>query len=510
MEDGGWAWLLPPLIVFAVRVASDRLPLGLEALVATGFVTIVARRPPRFLLALVALLPFQQFVLAFAHRVGVPDRIVRDAGLWKEGVVAGCVAAALLTWRDGRHGIDVLDVLGLFYVGIAALYNRFPRLFVHPTGPLAVGPPTAASVVNTAFRNDTLFIVLFLAVRRLPLDRQWRDRFLVTILATAAVVAAAGLVELAFSGEWNHLVVRTLQVPTYRHDVLDSTTRNPVDIRVYSQIAGRDVLRVGSVFLDALGCGFYLVAGLAVGLERTVRRTAGPLLRLTTGMVFLTILLTQTRAAILAAVVVVIFSLRSSGARDPVTRARFALFLAAAVIVVVPLAVKTGLAARATGAVGGNDVSTQLHFERTKAGVRALTDVPLGRGLGTGATNGTRFQLAGTITSENYYLQVGNETGIVSMAVFVALVVALNVRLRRRDRSGRPTGELGWDPNDVLAAAWRGAFLGLSLSGLLLQVWLDISVAWTVWMGLAVCIGAGQPAGLPVRRDLYTPTAVRL
>jgi hypothetical protein len=60
-----------------------------------------------------------------------------------------------------------------------------------------------------------------------------------------------------------------------------------------------------------------------------------------------------------------------------------------------------------------------------------------------------------------------------------------------------------------LTAAWQGAFLGLSLAGLLLQVWLDISVAWTVWMGAAVCVGAGHPAGRPPERDLYTPSAAR-
>ncbi len=466
-------WLLPVVVAVVVHYQPEHISLLIKALLVLGAVFAFARRPTSSLLLLVALLPFQQVLLAAVYRAGVPAVVVRGLGFWKEAAVAGCLVAATRTLRYQRRRFDAVDGLAVVYLAIVALYYLFPRFFVHP-GPSAIGPPTDITTLTAALRNDTVFVALLLGVRRLPTDAQFRRRFQSTLFGVGSVVAAIGVFEFAFSDAWNHLMVSTLRVPHFLAAIIKVSVRNPNDIRVYSQVAGHNVLRIGSVFLDPLSCGLYLVIAVAIGLERIVRGDRRLLVYLATGTLSVGILLTQTRAAIIAVVIVLACTLRPSVERTGRARARYVFVVAAALLALIPLTFASGLAARASG-----PESTQLHVSRTEAGVRALIKAPLGRGLGTGATNGTRFSVATTLTSEDYYLQVGNETGAVSMAVFIALVIVLNGRMRRLSR-GR---------TDVLGASWRGLFLGLSLAALLLQVWLDFALAWTVWAGVAVCLG---------------------
>lgn len=472
-----WMWLLPVLVAAVVRYQPDRLSTGIKVLLGLGAISLFARRPATSLLFLVALLPFQQVLLAAAYRFGVPGVVVRGLGFWKEALVAGCVVAALRTLRHQRRRLDAVDALALVYLGIVGLYYLSPRLFVHP-GQFALGPPTDPTTLRVALRNDTVFVVLLLAVRRLPLDAHFRRRFLATLLAVGTTVAGIGIFEFAFSNAWNKLMVSTIGVPRFLAAILKVSVRNPNDIRVYSQVAGHSVLRIGSVFLDPLSCGLYLVIALAIALERVVRGDRRLVLWAATGLLAVALLLSQTRAAIIAVVVVVACTLRPTAARRGPARARYAFVVAAGLLALIPLTVASGLAARSAGSD-----STALHLQRTEAGARALIKAPLGRGLGTGATNGTRFYVATSLTSEDYYLQVGNETGAISMVVFIALVVVLNRRMGRLAH-GRP---------DVLISSWRGAFLGLSLAALLLQVWLNFPMAWTVWVGLGACLG--RPTG---------------
>jgi hypothetical protein len=489
-----WLWLLPIVVVAVARWQPGRISSLIKVLLVLGAVFLFARRPTTSLLLLVALVPFQEVLLAALYRAGVPAVVVRGLGFWKEAAVAGCLVAAIRTLRYQSRRFDVVDGLAAVYLAIVALYYLFPRLFVHP-GPLAIGPPTDITTLTAALRNDTVFVALLLAVRRLPLDHRFRRRFSTVLFAVGTVVAAIGAFEFAFSDAWNRLMVSTIRVPQYLAAIIKVSVRNPNEIRVYSQVAGHNVLRIGSVFLDPLSCGLYLVIALAIGLERIVRGDRRLVVYLATGTLAVGILLAQTRAAIIAVVIVLACTLRSSVERTGRPRARYAFVVAAALVALVPLTFVSGFAARASGSE-----STQLHVSRPEAGARALIKAPLGRGLGTGATNGTRFSVATTLTSEDYYLQVGNETGAVSMAVFIALVVVLNRRLGRlaRGRSG------------VLLASWRGLFLGLSLAALLLQVWLSLALAWTVWAGVAICLGrppgqigaAGPPASVDVRHYL--------
>ncbi|MGQ0615614.1 MAG: hypothetical protein ACT4PW_01260 [Acidimicrobiia bacterium] len=477
-----WAWLVPPVLLGAVWSSSGWLTWVAAGLALLAFADLVADRPERWLLALVVVLPFQQVLLSWLYGRGVPAGAVRALGYWKEGVCAGLALAALRHSLRRRAGLDRIDVVALAYVAVVAAYWWWPRLFVHPTGPFSVGPPTDTATLLVAARTAAGFVALFVVVRRLDLSPVFARTLARTVVAVGAVVAAVAVVEFMFSDRWNAFVVDTLRVPAYRAEVLEATNRNVADIRIYSQVGGRDVLRVGSVFLDQMACAFYLVAALALALARDVRtRTTYAL----AGLLGAAVVLTQTRAAILAVLVVLVCLRRpgSTRARDRVPAVLLAVGLAA----IVALALSSGLAQRTTSAVGGEEESTQLHLERTTKAAGELFLAPLGRGLGTAGATGNRFEVETTLTSEDYYLQVGNETGALSMVAFVSLVVLVARRLKKSAVGA----------TSITARGSFAALVGLSAGAVLLPLWTDVAVSWTVWATLAATVGS---APAPARR----------
>lgn len=487
---GGWAWLLPFVVAVVVDRGLSALAPASAVLVAAGLVVAVARKPERGLYALVVVLPFQPFLLAYTFKLGAGATLVRDLSYWKELVVAGCVAAAVRHMVRQRRRPDAIDWLGGLYALIVVLYRIFPTVFVQPTGMFRGGPPTNATTLDTALRNDLIFVVLLLAVRHLPLPADFGARFSRAVLTIGIITAALGFFEFFESSAWNHFLVHTIGLSNYDTVVLKARPLNPIDLRVYTNLGGREILRIGSIFVDQLACGFYLVGAFAIALERLTRTMAARLpWAAATALIGLGILLTQTRDAILAGLIVVLWAVRPLAARRRAARRSLGLLLAVGLLVAIPLALATGLVARTFGAVNGQDQSAKTHVTRTTDGIKQMVQSPLGRGLGTGGANGNRFQVTTASTSEDYYLQVANETGVASLIAFGSLTVVLNRRLRKR----------AVDSSDEFCASWRGAFLGLCVAGLLLQVWSSLVLATTVWLGVGLCLATESPLG-PDRR----------
>lgn len=470
----------PLLAGLVVLLQPERVDLAIAAIVGIGVVAVVARSPVPALLAVPALLPFQQVLLALLFQLGAPAGVVRGLGFWKEGIAAGLVAAA---WQRGRGQglrLDGLDLVAAALVANNALYRLAPRLFAP-----GVATPDPATL-NLALRGSTVFVVLFVAARRLDLGGEVRERFAKVVLVAGGLVAVLGVVEHVLSDAWNAVAVTVLDIPRYRTEILDVSVARPDDIRVYTEVAGRHVVRIGSVFFDQLACGLFLVLVLAIALEHLARdrgpRWAGAL----APVVGVAIALTQTRAAVLAALVCILLVLRPAPGRDPRARERVGLAVAAGLVLLVPLAASTGLATRALDTFGARDRSTQEHQARTTSALRKLVEQPLGSGLGTTSEIARRAGVENPTYTEDYYLEVGGETGVQAMFLFVGLTVAAIVLLHRRTHLA---------PGDPPAAAWRGALVGLGLAALLLPVWIDLTVSWPFWLGAGLAIG--PPSTLP-------------
>ena len=482
------AWAAPvaiiALIYFSPRhIASPQTVL--TGLVALGILALAVRRPDLSLLGLVVFLPFQGLLLAKLWSWGLPDSIVRHLGAWKECLALGVILAGVRNLIATRRRLDVIDGLALGFVGICILYAFFQTTIVP-------GAPSPSNIRLLGFRETGGFVLLLFGARHAPLGPGFARRVARTVFLAGVAVAAVGIYGAIFSSAWNRFVVHTIKYTQYQAAVLHTSAVNPTDIRVYGYVGGTKIIRIGSVFLDSLSCGWFLILPFAVGLERVIRRTASPLILVGTLLVAACLMLTQTRSAILGAIVVAVLALAPAAGRPHHWRTQVAIVLAAVAALGIPAAFATGLAKRVQSAGNQSNQDTAGHISGFWSGMRIMGDHPLGLGLGTGAGTGQRFQVRNDQIPENNYLEVGDELGIVPGLLFVVLTLALLVRLGRLSRR-RP---------ELLVSATWAAGAGLALAAWFLQTWSQFAVSWTYWAVAGAALGVVRhKVAEPVRRE---------
>lgn len=473
-------WLIPVLIIGAIYFSPRHLlspGTAVTGLVALLVLLAAVRRPDLSLLGLIAFFPFQALTLAKLWSFGLPASVVSHLGAWKETLALAVIIAAVRELMASRSRLDALDRFALGFVGLTALYA-----LLQPS--IVPGAPATTHIRLLGFRETAGFVLVLFGARHAPLGPRFAARATRTVIAVGGIVGAVGIFEVLFSSAWNHFVVHVVKYPAYQFVVLHSQPRNPADIRFYGNVGGLRVVRIGSVFLSYLTCAWYLVIPFAVGIERTIRRKASPLVLLATVLAGGALLLTQTRSAILAAVVVAFLGLVPTAGRTRYWRTQVAILLAGLALLAVPVALSTGLTNRVAASGTKSDNSSTGHISRFFLGLDTIGHYPLGLGLGTGAGTGQRFQVKSDVIAENNYLEVGDELGVLPMLIFIALTAALLLRLRRAARE---------HPDPLLTAMWTGG-AGLAVAALFLQPWSVFEVAWTYW-GLA-----GAALGLAHRR----------
>ncbi len=117
---------------------------------------------------------------------------------------------------------------------------------------------------------------------------------------------------------------------------------------------------------------------------------------------------------------------------------------------------------------GGLVDSTGEHFAATKAGVEDIIANPLGSGPGTAGPASLRNDGKAKI-AENYFVQVGQEVGIIGMALFIWINVLLG-KLLLKNRG-----------NSLMKPVLFTTLIGLSVVSMLLHGWADEEVAVTFW-----------------------------
>jgi hypothetical protein len=482
-------WLLGVAVIGAIYgpehdVLSART--AITALLGLGVVVLAAKRPDRSLILLVLLLPFSDFILSELYRLGAPESIVRHASAWKETLAVGIVLAGARAYvAEGRRA-DVLDRLAVAFVALIALYLVAQKVIVP-------GTPTSVGTRVLAFRQDAGFVLVLLGARHAPLPDGFLNRLARAVIVSAVVVAGACVFETIDSAAWNRFVVNTIRYTAYETNVLNSPPVNPSNIGDYAVIGSATIIRPGSVFLSPLTCGFYLVLGFALTLEQGIERRAGVLRLFWLLLIGAGIVLTETRSAILAALIVALVAFQPSAGRRRHWRTQLTLFALALALAVVPALTSTSLLKR----IGGPGVSSDNagHLSGLSSGLATVEAHPLGLGLGTSAGIGQRASASGSaaVIPENDYLEVGIEAGALSMLAFVALTVVLVLKLRRAARTSA---------EPVVSAVWAAA-LGLAVAAFFLQAWVDFSVAWPVWGLCGAALGATRAPRVAQRPDPF-------
>jgi len=120
----------------------------------------------------------------------------------------------------------------------------------------------------------------------------------------------------------------------------------------------------------------------------------------------------------------------------------------------------------------------QLRVRFFKESVQDIVQNPLGHGPGTAGLVSVRNNRQGTILNENCYLQIGTEVGLIGLALFVAILIWVGIRL--------------WRAQNPVARALLASFVGLALTNFLVHIWSNEAVAYT-WWGLAgIVLAAAQ------------------
>ena len=114
--------------------------------------------------------------------------------------------------------------------------------------------------------------------------------------------------------------------------------------------------------------------------------------------------------------------------------------------------------------------SNEGHAAAFKAAAKDIAHQPLGGGVGSAGPQSVYNNHLARI-AENYYLQIGQEAGIIGMVLFIAIIIYVGYLLY-----GQRT--------NPLALALLASLVGLSLVNFLSHAWEDDTLAY-VWWGLS-------------------------
>lgn len=392
------------------------------------------RLPPVALVVFVVGLALHNLLMALLWDAGVRDTALDVAAAWKDVLLLVALAAAFaaagslptLTWADR---------FALAYGAIVVVYWLVPQSWLD-------GEATARGELY-ALRHHLLPLGAYLLGRLVPLDRAWWRRIGLAIVGVACGLAVWGLVDVYLVPlEW----WRESGVPGWfaeqlglAYECLSGLPEN----WILNTDEESPVRRLVSTFLSPLATAYTLVVALLLLASTRWRRwTVAAAAVVSVGLLW-----THTRAAFLAlaAGLVVVALLRRSWL--PAALAAGALVVSTGFVAVFPsIGPTTTYTAteldclRENAAEEGaasddpfspDESSTASHLRALRDGFEAVARHPWGYGLGNAGVSASRTG-AEVKAGESTYTELGVDTGVAGLALFVAWLVALALALRRR------------------------------------------------------------------------------
>lgn len=129
--------------------------------------------------------------------------------------------------------------------------------------------------------------------------------------------------------------------------------------------------------------------------------------------------------------------------------------------------------------------SNEQRNQAIRAGLSDVWHHPLGSGVGTAGPASLRNRHGPIKISENFFIQVGQEIGLIGLILFVTTLAVIGVRLYRRE--------------DLFSLALLVILIGLTFINLVSHAWADDTLAY-VWWGLAgIALGSAR-----IRKSIRT------
>jgi O-Antigen ligase len=461
------------------------LALALYGVLLAATAVVVWRRPLIALYAFVIGLAAHNLVMALLYGAGVRGNALEAIQAWKEALLA--VAIARVTWDAVRtrrlpFRPGLIDLLALAFGGIVLLYAVIPQG--------ALGGHAGTKAILYGLRHGLVPVAAYFLGRALaPSPRQLR-LFGWTLVGAAALVAGFGLIEeYTVPVEW----WRHSGAVGYFHDQLGFDYHGPGGLPDNFAFNSSEGLfrRLISTYISPLATGYMLVVALLLGIGLARGRARRPLIAL--GVVIAAgLLFTLSRSSVIdLAVGLVVLAL---------VRRRPGPAIAAAVTVAIGVgfafsfthiaptthffkedlpyqrehARKHGGLPGGSGVLSGGEPSLKSHLTNLRDGLETVARHPQGYGLGNAGATAFRFEVP-LKAGESNYTEIGVETGLAGMLLFIAWNLALLVGLAHAARTAEDE-----------TVRWAAGGLAAALAAILaLAVQTDIYgvpwIAYCVW-----------------------------
>ncbi len=409
------------------------------------------------LLLIVAVMPFHAFLSVWLGSLFGHEAIIQA---WKEALLLVLAAlAAILVWREPArlHRLQQPWVIGVAaFAGLALLVT----VVTHP-------PLTLAAF---GLKTDLEFL-LAAVLAAFVAGKPFVGQLVRVVLIGAAVVTGFDL----------------LQIFMLPPDFLTHFGYGPSTILPYQHITqGTSALRFPATLGGPNQLGTYLILPLCLTTALFMRHRAWwqPVLF---AACLISLVWTFSRSAWLGAALAVALTALASlpaRARRPVTLAAGGVL--ACLLLALPFALTHGgplqyyILHSSVAAHDQSNLSDSQHSQSLHNGAAAVLANPLGHGLGTAGP--ATFHAATPNIIENYYLQVGYETGALGALIFIFICVALILALR-----------LAY-PTVTTALPAAAAIVGVGFVALVLPSWADSTTALVTWTVAGAAAGAAGEA----------------
>lgn len=366
---------------------------------------------------------------------------------WKEVVVTFLVVTSLVVYRDRLKLLLKQKVvkITLVFVAICLLY-------------VSLGLATEPTAVLVGLRNNTIYLAVFVCALLIKTSRAQLNKLVNLILTIGALIASIAFLEKLTGNDLFAFI-----------DAFD--TRLVQDSNIY---------RADSVFTGPLQLGSYLILPLSLAIFRLKRdMSANWVYLLYITLLVMAVFLTYSRAAVLAFGVVALTAIYVNYRPTRAQLWTIGLSLSGLGLGLIALAFKSDFVSQlifhssSANILVGN--STIDHLVFIGQGLQVLAQQPLG--LGIGQVGPASFYASRALITENYYLQIALEVGVVGFAVWIWLIREVFQRLRATERSDR------------VAWALLAAGLGYLLMNFFLHTWADMATIITWWALTGIVIG---------------------
>ncbi len=364
-------------------------------------------------------------------------------------------------------------VLVLMGVMSIALYPRTKKLLDKPLN-LVVGAFILLTLIvsliqrpiDSAFwfgiKTDFEFLIIFV-LAQLIAETIPEPTVQKIVLATGTLVALFGVLQVYFLpiDFLKHFGYGPLTVQPF--SFVDAATLSP---RIQSTLGGANQL------------GSFLILPIAILTQQLLKRQWLALVPL--AVILIALLHTFSRSAWLGAGLAILIVILLSATRRRLLATITALagiillsgLIVAALINRQPLLKHYIFHADYLAQARNSDTD---HLAAQKEALVIVAHQPWGGGLGTAGPASLRS--SSPIITENYYLQLAIETGLIGAGLFIALCLWLGLELFRRQKQSD------------LARPLLAALAGVSLVNLFLHGWADSSTALVFWSSAGLVIG---------------------